>query len=644
MVKVSKQDSNDTGLRYCEEASLGVLPAAADQVWYPAEPNSYSNFGGQIKTVARTPINSARQNQKGVVVDLDASGGYNSDLTKTNLLRLMQGFMFADFREPWDSQSFNKDNGSIFGVLNATSKFEIDVADYVTGVLAQALVYTSGFSNAANNGVFVASAAGSATAATGVLTSTLNYVNGDTVTIGGRTYTFKTALTPADGEVLVGATEAASMNNLTYAINNSGGTPGTDYYVLAADTNVTAANDGLHAVTVTAIKKGYGANSIATTEVAANAAWGGGTLSGGTGDVTVTAATLVDEASPPSAARVQVVGYQFASGTLDVSMSFTLPRLVRASGAVDFTTLGLVPGQFVFIGGDTAGQKFVNVANNGWARVKSVAASYIELDKTTSTMVAETGTGLTVNLYFGKVLKNEANDTTLIKRRSYQLERDLGQYDTSIAGHQGEYLVGAIANEFTLNVKQADKVNADLTFVAADNTQVTQSTGLKSAAAGSAPALVSEDAYNTTSHVSRMRMTILDPTNANPTPLFAYLMDFTIVVNNNVTPDKAVAVLGAFDMTAGYFDVSGKVTAYFADVTAAQAVRNNSDVSLDVAFARDNSGLLFDVPLTALGDGRLNVQQNKAIEIPLDMNAGADRVFNHTLLMEYFPYLPDAAM
>ena len=103
-------------------------------------------------------------------------------------------------------------------------------------------------------------------------------------------------------------------------------------------------------------------------------------------------------------------------------------------------------------------------------------------------------------------------------------------------------------------------------------------------------------------------------------------------------------MLGAFEMTAGFFDVSGKVTAYFADVSAVSAVRNNSDVSLDVAFARDNAGLLFDIPLMALGDGRLNVQQNKAIEIPVDMNAGADRTFNHTLLMEYFGYLPTAAM
>ena len=104
MTLVKKQDSNSTGLRYCQEASLGVLPATADQVWYPAEPNSYSDFGGQIKTVARNPINASRQNQKGVTVDLDASGGWNSDLTKTNLLRLLRGFMFADMREPFDTQ------------------------------------------------------------------------------------------------------------------------------------------------------------------------------------------------------------------------------------------------------------------------------------------------------------------------------------------------------------------------------------------------------------------------------------------------------------------------------------------------------------------------------------------------------------
>lgn len=71
---INKIDSNVTGLRYSEEDSLEVL--AGSPVWYPLEPNGYKDFGSDIKTVSRSPISTSRQRKKGVVTDLDASGGF----------------------------------------------------------------------------------------------------------------------------------------------------------------------------------------------------------------------------------------------------------------------------------------------------------------------------------------------------------------------------------------------------------------------------------------------------------------------------------------------------------------------------------------------------------------------------------------
>lgn len=62
-----------------------------------------------------------------------------------------------------------------------------------------------------------------------VLTVDATWTNGDTVTIGSRTYTMVTALTPANSnEVLRGGNAYAGTRNLYLAINGSG-TPGTDY-------------------------------------------------------------------------------------------------------------------------------------------------------------------------------------------------------------------------------------------------------------------------------------------------------------------------------------------------------------------------------------------------------------------------------
>jgi hypothetical protein len=63
---------------------------------------------------------------------------------------------------------------------------------------------------------------------------------GSSVSIGGKTYTFKAALT-TEGDVLLGATINATLTNLFNAINHTG-TPGTDYNCAAANANVLAQN------------------------------------------------------------------------------------------------------------------------------------------------------------------------------------------------------------------------------------------------------------------------------------------------------------------------------------------------------------------------------------------------------------------
>lgn len=646
MSEVQKIDANSTGLRYAEESSLAVLPAAASQKWYPAEPNSYSDFGGQLKLVARRPINASRQNQKGVVTDLDASGGYNTDMTFSNLQQLERSFFFADMREMFDSQALDGTFTTVSSAVASDDTFNMaDATDVVAAkVLAQSLLFSSGFAIAANNGVFVvASISKAAATSTLTITSTNNALDTETATIGSKVYTFQDTLTNVDGHIKIGADKAATLANLAHAINASGGTSGTDY--AAANTvHPTVTATVASPMVINAKLSGTAGNLIATTETLTNGSWTSTFMAGGAGSIDTGTGPLTDE-TPPTTARVQVVGYQFTVSTLDVSVASTWPRLVRATGAVDFTTLGLVPGQFIYIGGDLTAQNFVASNNNGWARVRSVGTTYIEIDKATSAMTAETGASLTVRIWYGKVIKNETAASGLIQRHSFTFERDLGQKETTDTDHQGEYISGALANELTLNVKQADKINTDLTFIAVENSQRGQDVGLLSAAVGAtAVSLVSEDAFNTSTHVARMRMTILEDGNESPDVLWGFCTDFTITIKNNCKPSKTVSRIGAFEVTAGQFDVGGKVTAYFSDVAAVEAVRANSDASFDCIFARDNYGVAYDLPLIALGDARLTVAQDSEIHLPLDMTAAEDHTFHHTLSKSYFPYLPDVAM
>lgn len=125
--------------------------------------------------------------------------------------------------------------------------------------------------------------------ATGTLTATANFVNGDTVTIGTKVYTLQTTLTNVDGHVKIGADLTTSLLNLMRAINNLGGTPGAAYADSnEAHTSVAATASNATTLSLRALTGGVAGNSIATTETCANASFGAATLLGGT-DSTVTA-------------------------------------------------------------------------------------------------------------------------------------------------------------------------------------------------------------------------------------------------------------------------------------------------------------------------------------------------------------------
>jgi hypothetical protein len=115
------------------------------------------------------------------------------------------------------------------------------------------------------------------------LTSRGNYAKGETIAVGGTVYVFDDALQNIPQHVHIGPDEAATLNNLTHAVNAAGGTPGVDYSaVTIPNAAVTAANDGAHVMTATARTAGVDGNRIAVAATAARAAWGAAALAGGT--------------------------------------------------------------------------------------------------------------------------------------------------------------------------------------------------------------------------------------------------------------------------------------------------------------------------------------------------------------------------
>lgn len=339
------------------------------------------------------------------------------------------------------------------------------------------------------------------------------------------------------------------------------------------------------------------------------------------------------EAAPPAAARVSCVGVEFASADVDVTLTGTT-AVNLTSTAYDFTTLALNVGEWVYLGADNATNRFVN--NQGYARVSAIAAHLLSFDQTTWTPQAEVGTAKLIRLWFGTVLRNEKTPA-LIVTKSLQFERTLGDNGS---GTQSEYLVGSVGNELTINVPKADKATVDLNFVGLDAEMRTGAEGVK---AGTRASLVLEDAINTTSNVVRQRVAVVDPANINNAALVGYVTSASVKISNGVTPDKALGVMGGFDVSIGDFTVGGEVEAYFTDVAAISSVRNNADLNYNLILARDNQGLVYDMPLCSAGGGMAKVEKDKAIMLPLS-NSAFESPAGYTLMHCIFSYLPTAAM
>lgn len=341
---------------------------------------------------------------------------------------------------------------------------------------------------------------------------------------------------------------------------------------------------------------------------------------------TVSAPGLATE-TPPATCRITRVGHQGASG--DITWTFSGGVMTLGATTLNFTTLGLIPGEWIRIGGDAAGEQYTGTPLvNGFARIKTIAATAIVIDiHENGTPATDTGAAKTIRLWFGHVIKNESSPA-LIKIRTYQFERYLA--DAAI-GY--EYLIGSFPNTLEFNMETAAKITGDLAFVSLDRTS------LVSPKAGTRPTVLNEEVFNTSNDFARLRLA----KTSGDVALFTYATELKLTIDNKIKTTKALGNLAAIGATSGNFTVEGSVEAYFTSDAAVTSVRANDSCSLDFGIVKANAGWYVDLPHLTLGDGRLKVEKDEAIKLPLNLMAVSHGVLDHTLLMVCYRYLPTAA-
>lgn len=142
-----------------------------------------------------------------------------------------------------------------------------------------------------------------------------NVSDADTCTIGSKVYTFQTSLTNVDGNVKIGASASATLDNLKAAINLGSGAGTTYATAMTLHPSARATTKTSTTLVVKAKVPGVAGNLINTSKSAATLSWGSTVMASGAGDPAVDLAELTSGLQLNADAAQRIADLLDADGT-----------------------------------------------------------------------------------------------------------------------------------------------------------------------------------------------------------------------------------------------------------------------------------------------------------------------------------------
>jgi hypothetical protein len=348
---------------------------------------------------------------------------------------------------------------------------------------------------------------------------------------------------------------------------------------------------------------------------------------GTTTSIPVTNTMVAETPAETQNAIVDIAGYRFPIGDLEVNSDGDL-----ITTTTDLSSLGLVAGQSIWIGGEETVNQFDTAADVGFARILTISTNLLTLDKRSQDYTADTGTDKLIDLYFGQFVKNVAVDNSEYLERSFQFEgayADLG----GVGVPEYEYSKGNYCNTVGFDLPLTDKATMTVAFVGTDTDSPT-TTRATNADAPLEP--VQTGAFNTSADIARLRIQDVDETG-----LTTDFKSITLNINNNVSPEKVLGQLGAKYLNTGNFEIDIEAQLLFTNSDVVAAVRENRTVTMDFSIDNDDGAFLVDIPSMTLGGGDREYPVNESILINSTGMAYGDTTFGNSIGISMFPFKPD---
>jgi len=439
------------------------------------------------------------------------------------------------------------------------------------------------------------------------------------------------------------------MNRAALAVNASG-------YDLAGATTFTTIAGGGGA-------GGYGENLVSksifenvTTEqafslffakgyaIAANNGLKAITSAMANGGLEVPVTGLTAEASPPTNASLHMAGVRvFNNGANAIALSVadtpavgqrTLTQVGTITG-FSWILLGFRAGSWIHIGSADANgspqNAFASNAVYGYARVVSATATVLTIEKLDSKITggAQAPSSGNVDILHGAFCRDlsvtATGIDTLSLERSYQFEETYPGLSGS--ANEFEYANGNFASTLTLSLPLNALGGLEWAFVGTTSEAITSMRHGGSPAPANALGPLRTAAFGTASDIVRLNVS------ANFVSAVADVCfkDLSISIDNGVTPENCLGVLGGSFVNLGPFLVNLEGQMLFSDKKIVQAIRDNLTVSLDAILKNDDGSIIIDVPSATVTDGTREFPIDATVLTNVTLETITDPTLNYDL-------------
>lgn len=338
--------------------------------------------------------------------------------------------------------------------------------------------------------------------------------------------------------------------------------------------------------------------------------------------------------TPPTNATVEIVGFQGASGDITCTATTIL------STSLDFTTLQLVVGQWLWIGGGTAASPgalgFVTAGCRGLIRITAIAAHVITFDRATQAFSTDAGTSQTIQIFFGTFLRDVATDNADYLEQSYQMELSLPGA-AAAAATDYVYLSGAMVDTFEINAPAQNLIIATLSMMGCN---VTDASTTRATGASSALTPVASAAFNTVTEQPRLRIADATAGGNYDASISVDIETWKLTIKNGLTAQKQQGTFGPKRVISGKCDAELDVTSYLVQDDMVHAIRDNRTLHAEMCLRNADCGVLFDLPAGTMEDGAMSFPANGPVTIAGKFMAFRDPVMNYTVALSKFPFLP----